>query len=61
MSEKKKRREEKRKGTKTEKCNQRSWKAGEIKKKKETIKRKSHCQMRIRTNEEILKRGRKDF
>lgn len=45
---------------KKEKCNQGSEKAGEIKK-KETIERKSHCQMRIRTNEEILKRGRKDL
>lgn len=45
---------------KKEKCNQGSGKAGEIKK-KGTTKRKSHCQMRIRTNEEILKRGRKDL
>lgn len=58
----KKRKREKREGTKTEKCNQGSGKAGKIKKKKkEAIKRKSHCQMRIRTNEEILKRGRKDL
>lgn len=39
MSEKKKE-EKKRKGTKTEKCNQGSWKAGEIKKKKRNDKKK---------------------